>query len=145
MKLHAPRRHTSLGFTLIEIMITVGLVSVLAAVAVPQYSQYISRGRIPDATSALATKAVLAEQFFQDNRTYAGAPSCAADTTTSKYFSFSCTTATATGFTLRAVGTGSMAGFTYTLNQAGAKATSTVPSGWTTSTTCWVVKKDGSC
>jgi len=30
-------------------------------------------------------------------------------------------------------------------NQAGAKATTSVPTGWTTSNTCWVARKDGSC
>ena len=34
-----------------------------------------------------------------------------------------------------------MAGFTYTVTQAGAKATSAVPSGWTTSATCWIIKR----
>jgi type IV pilus assembly protein PilE len=134
------------GFTLIELMITVAIIGILAAVAVPQYRDYVTRGRIPDATSALSAKQVLLEQYFQDNRTYVGAPACTSDTSTSKFFTFACAagSASATAYTLEATGTGAMANFTYTVNQAGAKS-STVPTGWTASTTCWVTKKDGSC
>ncbi len=141
-----PRPSAAQGFTLIELMIAVAIVAILAAVAVPQYSQYVTRGRVPDATSALATKQVLIEQFFLDNRTYAGAPACNSDATTSKYFTFACGSANATGFTLTATGKGAMLGFNYTVNQAGAKST-TVPSdsGWTGSSSCWVTKKDGTC
>ena len=133
------------GFTLIEVMITVAVVAILAAVALPQYRDYVTRGRIPEATSRLATLQVQAEQYFQDNRTYVGAPACATDSATSKYFTFSCSASSATAYTLRAVGKDAMAGFTYTVTQAGAKATSAVPSGWTTSATCWNIKKGGVC
>lgn len=134
------------GFTLVELMITVAIIGILAAVAVPQYRDYVTRGRIPDATSALAAKQVLLEQYFQDNRTYVGAPACASDTTTSKFFTFACNvgSATASAYVLAATGTGAMVNFTYTVNQAGAKS-STVPTGWTASSTCWVTRKDGTC
>lgn len=139
------RRQIPRGFTLIEVMITVAVVAILAAVALPQYRDYVTRGRIPEATSRLATLQVQAEQYFQDNRTYVGAPACSADTATSKYFDFSCSASSATAFTLRAVGKDAMTGFTYTVTQAGAKATSAVPSGWTSSATCWITKKGGVC
>jgi type IV pilus assembly protein PilE len=134
------------GFTLIELMIAVAIIAILASVALPSYSDYVTRGRIPDATSNLALKRVQMEQYFQDNKTYAGAPACTADTTSSKYFSFSCAAAaTASAYTLQAVGTGAMTGFTYTVDQSNAKATSAVPSGWTANASCWVTKKGGAC
>jgi type IV pilus assembly protein PilE len=135
------------GFTLIEVMITVAIVAILSAVAIPSYRDYITRGNIPEATSRLATKQVQMEQFFQDNRTYVGGTGCAADTTSSKYFDFGCgVTPSAIGFVLTATGKGSMLGFSYTINQAGGK-TSVVSgvSGWSGSNTCWVTKKGGTC
>lgn len=131
------------GFTLVEVMVTVVIVAILSSVALPAYTNYVTRGRIPDGTTPLAAKQVQMEQYFQDRRTYEGAPACA--TESNKHFSFSCTSATATAFVLEASGTGSMSGFRYTVNQRGAKATPGVPAGWTSSTSCWVVKKDGSC
>lgn len=138
------------GFTLIELMIVVVVVAILAAVAVPSYTDYVTRGRIPDATSNLATKRVKMEQFYQDNRTYVGAPECTADTTTSSYFNFTCSVQTATTYTLQAAGKNAMTGFTFTVDQSNAKATTIgtgAPSGWTAATpnNCWVTKKGGVC
>jgi type IV pilus assembly protein PilE len=134
------------GFTLIEVMITVAIVAILAAVALPAYTEYVTRGKIPDATSNLAVKRTQIEQFFLDNRTYEGAPACNADTNRSQNFDFSCSAVTATTYTLQAVGKGSMAGFTYTINQANAKATViSSPSNWASNASCWVVRKSGAC
>ena len=78
-RLHHKRQAT--GFTLIEVLITIVIVSILSAVAIPSYREYVIRGNIPEATSRLATKQVQMEQFFQDNRTYVGGTGCTADST----------------------------------------------------------------
>lgn len=142
-------RFRSTGFTLVELMVVVAIIAILSAIAVPAYSDYVVRSKIPDATAGLAAKRVQMEQFFQDNQTYASAPACSSDTSTSKYFTFDCSVAgTATAFTLRATGTGSMAGFVYTVDQNNAKATTIgggAPSGWTGNASCWVTAKGGVC
>lgn len=136
------------GFTLIELMITVAIIGILAAVALPSYRDYVTRGRIPEATSALAIKRVRLEQYYQDNKYYTNAKDCDTDTDTSQYFVFSCPGGgTPTGYTLQAVGVGAMAGFTYSIDQSNAKTTVSVPSGWSLPAinNCWVTRKGGVC
>jgi type IV pilus assembly protein PilE len=144
-------RSSAHGFTLIEIMIVVAIAAILTAVAVPAYNEYSVRGRIPDATSGLATKQVQLEQWFQDNRTYLGSDGninlpCFNDTR-NRNFDVSCANLTATTFTLNAVGKGSMAGFTFTVDQANVRTTAAVPAGWAqpAPNNCWVAKKGGVC
>jgi len=139
------------GFSLIELMIVVAIVGILSMIAVPSYNNYSIRGKIPDATSNLAAKRVDMEQYFQDNRTYATATTPCSNTNAagaalSQYFTFSCTVKTASAYTIQALGTGSMTGFTYTINESNTKATTAAPSGWgPTSTTCWITKQGGGC
>lgn len=141
---------TQSGFTLIELMITVVVIAILTAIALPSYTSYVVRGKVPDATATLAAKRVQMEQWFQDNRSYTGAPACAADSTSSKYFDFSCPVLTATTYTLQAAGKASMAGFTYTINESNVKTSAfaaPAPSGWTAATpnNCWVTNVGGVC
>ena len=58
------------GFTLIELMITMVVLAILAAIAIPSYTDYILRGKIPEATSNLQAAKTKMEQYFQDNRSY---------------------------------------------------------------------------
>jgi type IV pilus assembly protein PilE len=136
------------GFTLIELMIVVAIVAILAAVGYPAYQDYIIRSKVPEATGSLATRQTRMEQWFQDQRSYLNGDACggtpANDTTSSSYFNFTCT-ATATTFTVTATGKGQMTGFTYTIDHNGTRATTAAPSGWNTSTSCWVTRKGETC
>lgn len=132
-------------------MIVVAIVAILAAVGVPAYNEYVTRGRIPDATAGLATKQVQLEQWFQDNRTYIGsdanANSPCFNDTRNRNFDFSCLNLTANTYTLQAVGKGSMAGFTFNVTQANVRSTPAVPAGWSRPVpdNCWVQRKGGLC
>lgn len=138
---------TQYGFTLIELMIVVVIVGILSMIALPAYNDYLTRGKIPDATSNLAAKRVQNEQFFQDSRTYVGATGCVADTTSSRYFDFSCNPAAdATSYTIRADGKASMTGLAYTITDSNVKATivsTGAPAGWTSQANCWSTTKGG--
>ncbi len=61
----------ALGFSLIELMVTVSIVGVLAAVGYPSYQEYIIRSNRQVARSALFQVADRQEQFFLDNKRYA--------------------------------------------------------------------------
>jgi type IV pilus assembly protein PilE len=146
-------RQPNRGFTLIEVMITVAIVAILAAVALPNYRDYITRGQLTDAINGLATIRAQMERHFQDNRSYATVgtfvtPCASTDASTRTFgpFVVSCPTApTATAFTLQAVGSGSVSGFTYTVNQLDVRATTAAPSGWNTCTSSWLTKKGQAC
>jgi type IV pilus assembly protein PilE len=137
------------GFTLIELMVAVAIVGILSAVALPVYSAYVTRSRIPDATSTLASWQIRMEQRFQDNQTYyaSNGTSCGVTTPTSgTYFSYSCTITSSTAYVLTATGSGAMSGFGYTINQDGTKTSTITATGWAaTSTSCWITNKGGAC
>lgn len=140
-----PHNSPQHGFTLIELMISVVIISILAAIALPAYQDYVTRSRLSEATSALSAKRVQVEQFYDNNRTYVNAPGCNNDSSTSKSFDFSCTGVDASKYTLQAVGKSSMSGFTLTINQDNARGTPSAGSGWTSNTNCWISSKAGSC
>lgn len=132
------------GFTLMELLIVVAVIGILAAVAYPAYTDYVLRSKIAEATSGLSDGRVKLEQWFQDNRTYAGGPVPAATSN----FSFALSGASGTAYTLTAQGQNNMSGFTYTINQNNERRTTAAPSGWAAATmpaTCWITKKGGAC
>lgn len=137
----------SYGFTLLELMVTVVVVAILAAIAVPSYSDYVLRARFTDAFSALSAAQASAEQFWSNNRTYVGFNTSNAFPQANQYFTYNLSNQTTSTYTITASGVAgkSTAGFSFTINQDGNKATTAVPTGWTTSTTCWVNKKGGVC
>lgn len=137
------------GFTLIELMVTVAIIAILAAVAIPSYSDYVRRGKVPEATTALSTMRVQMEQSYQDNRHYStvvsNPPACGVATPTSPNFTYTCVVNnTAQTFLITATGSAARGtdNMSYTINEAGTKGST----AWgVTSTTCWITKKGGAC
>lgn len=57
------------GFTLVEMMIAIGILAILAAIAYPSYMQYIQRARIEAARAEMADNIRMMEQHYAKNRT----------------------------------------------------------------------------
>lgn len=115
------------GFTLIELMITVAIVAILAAVAYPSYQDYIRRGNRSAAQTFMMTIAQRQEQYLLTNRSYAAAISdlnlTAPTETNGRYtFAMSTTGTPPTGYliTATAIGAQTVDG-PLTLSSAGAK------------------------
>lgn len=59
------------GFTLIELMITIAILGILAAIAYPSYTAQVQKSRRADAQVALQEIAQRQEAYFLHNRSYA--------------------------------------------------------------------------
>lgn len=138
-----PHRAALRGFTLIEVMIVVAIVAILAAVALPAYTAYLQRAKVPAGLDALQSYFTRMEQRFQDSGSYVvtgpTGDACAVSVPTGvQNYSVSCVV-TGAGYTATATGTGPLAGYVYTINAAGTRATTAHPKG-TPAGSCWSIK-----
>jgi type IV pilus assembly protein PilE len=135
--------HSSIqrGFTLVEVMVTVGIVAVLASIAMPSYTAYVQRSKVPPGLDALSSYFTRMEQRYQDTGNYANGTACGVALPTAANYTFSCALATTAGqaYTATATGTGALAGYVYTITSAGARNTTSHPKG-TPTTACWTVR-----
>ncbi|MHB8390691.1 MAG: type IV pilin protein [Acidobacteriaceae bacterium] len=132
------------GFTLIELVIVMAIVAVLAYIALPSYRRYIMKSDIQTAQGALMSMANNLRQYAQDNEINGYVGGCPIPPPT-KDFTLSCLSLTTTAYTIEATGTGSLSGFTFTLDQNGTRQTTAAPPGWTTNNTCWISDPQGDC
>jgi len=136
------------GFTLVELMIVVVVIAILASVAIPSYSGYVTDARRQGAAQEMLTIASRQEQHFLDNKAYAttltqlgysaqpigtdenGAYVGATDASAMYTFAITSTTATTSGtiraYTVSAIPKGSQLSRdsecgTLTLNEAGVR------------------------
>lgn len=124
-------RRAPRGFTLLEAMITVAVLAILAAIALPSYQDYVRRSQLAEAFSNLSDLRVKLEQFYQDNRNY-GTGACGNDGDADRVefdigenFKFECELdAGGQGFRIIATGNGSnTSGYDYSIDENNTRIT----------------------
>lgn len=125
------------GFSIIELLVVVAILGILAAIAIPQYSKYVTNARRADGKTALVEAAQRMERYFTNNHTFgmiqSGSYTGATIATESEggYYALEVIAANANAFTIQATAQGKQAGdalcATMTINHLGQK----------TPTQCW--------
>lgn len=94
------------GFTLVELMIVVGVASLLLAIALPAYQESTRKARRADGVAGLTRLQMAQEQFRAGSPSYAPSvpalPGSQAAFSPERHYSLSVDAASATGYTLTA-------------------------------------------
>lgn len=140
--------HAGRGFTLIEMMVAVALVAILAAVAMPNYREHVTRSQITEATQALSDARAAMEQHYLNQRAYTGGP-CATPATVGTFTLVCSPSPSAEAYEITATGSQGTAGFTFSLDHHGSQRTKSLPAGWGSVPTgghgCWIGRKGQTC
>lgn len=134
------------GFTLVELVVVFLIVAVLAALALPQYQEYVRQGRRAEAATALLDGAQKLERYYSAHGKYLDDDGNLAPVFTTQipatgtaYYVIASAAAADTSFTLKATAQDLMAGDKcgdFVINQAGTRTNENTGSG-VTSDQCW--------
>ena len=95
------------GFTLMELLIVIAILGIIAAIAIPNYSQYVMRSRRAQAASCLQEYAQYMERVYSSTLTYMGstplpALGCSTENQLTTYYTFTAPTVAQRNYTLLA-------------------------------------------
>jgi type IV pilus assembly protein PilE len=141
-----PSVPSSQGFTLVELMVTIVVAAILAAIAIPGYTSQIRKSRRTEARTAVLDAAAREERFFATHNFYSQTSTdlgyAAFPATVGSYYTLNvlCSDqACATGYTVTAspIATGPQANDTvctsFMVDQTGLQTTTPAANA----TTCW--------
>ncbi len=141
------KRYLNRGFTLIELLIAVSIAAILAAVALPFFTDYLQRGKTAQALATLSQLAVQMESAYLDNRNYGDGTSCSVADQNDDYFDYACTSSDAQSFTW--VATSGDDKYSYSIDQNSQHVTIKFAGNTITGSPgsdCWMISADsGGC
>jgi type IV pilus assembly protein PilE len=133
-------KKNTVGFTLIELIVSLAILAIIASIAYPSYLSYMTKTRRSDGQTALLDLSNRMERYFTMNNTYAGATLAnlgLGSNSAEGFYRLNIRDATATSYTLEAIPQGAQASDTecgtLTLDQLGQKG----ESGTGTVSACW--------
>lgn len=142
VKTPLPVTNSQQGFTLIELVIAIAILSILVGIASPMYSNYVQQSKITEALATLGALSTQMEKQYLDFRKYTVDDNCAVSNPTSDNFNYNCASS-GQDFTWTA--TSNNGDYKYSINNEFNKVTLAFDGQSMSAVDCWMISNTGTC